>query len=183
MADKQDPSPIAGKTTKALSSLPLIKLIGDPLIAAAKAHAELSQVNLDTIKKYLNAEPQKLSFDFSDDQGTAKKVTVSVPLLALVQPPLLNIDKVVNEFTFDVSTLQDETRKTDGSLQGNASTAGVLRSFVDISLKGSLEQNKTRRNSYSEKGKLNIRVEASAAEPTEALKMIVESSLKSISIQ
>ncbi|WP_020613364.1 DUF2589 domain-containing protein [Sediminispirochaeta bajacaliforniensis] len=181
-----DTSPVpkdVSKTTKALRSLPLSKLIGDPLIAAAKAHAELSKMNLETIKKYAETEPQKLDFDFTDENGATKKVTVSVPLLALVQPPLLNINKVVNEFTFDVSTLQDETQQTDGSLKGNASVGGVLSSFVDLSLSGSLSQNTTRKNSYSERGKLNIRIEASGAEPTEALKMIVESSLTAITVK
>lgn len=170
-------------STKALNNLPLKKLIGDPLSAAAQAHLELTDANLEALKTYVVAGNIEFDFKYMDDADTNKTVTLNLPVMALVNLPLFSIDSLVNEFTFEVSTIQDQTEATDGNLRGSVSAGGFFSKFVDFNVEGGYTKKSSIQSTNSEKGKLHIRVEASRTGPTEALKMIMEAATKAITVK
>lgn len=168
-------------TTKALSDLPLDKLVGDPMIAAAKAQVEMAKSNLRSIKEM---EGQNETFEFQSDSGeSTQTTTITVPTIAVVEPTNLSIEEINSTFTFEVSTLQDETSTKEGSLKGSVSGSGLLSGLLGIEASGNLESKKSERSSYNERGKLNIQVRATRTGHSKAMQTIIDAALDAVVVQ
>lgn len=168
-------------TTKALNDLPLEKLIGEPLQAAAKAQLAMAQSNLEAMVKLASQPNQVVSLSKKEGNDT-KAISISVPVLAMVEPVNLSIEKLTSSFTFEVSTLQDEESMTSGSLKGSISGKGLLSGLLGVEASGNLEKNSTSKSSYSERGQLNISVLATRTGHTRAMQTILDAAFESISI-
>lgn len=171
---------------KTLDTLPLKKLIGEPLHAAAQAHLELSKANLEAIKGYVAQPNTDLQFNYKDKDSSGnevdKHINMSVPVMALADLPSFSIDTLVNEFTFEVSCIQDESSEKEGSLKGSASSGGFFSKFVDFNLEGGYTKKQRNQVTNTEKGKLNITVTANRTGPTQAMTMIMEAATKAIKV-
>ena len=165
--------------TKALNDLPLDKLISEPLNAAANAHVALSKANLAILKE-LSVENNTFEFTTKDPQNNEKKITVSVPTLAVVDLPCFSIDRLTNEFTFEVSTIQDSMEEKEGSLKGSASAGGFISKFVDFNLEAGYNKTNRTTSSNSERGKLNISVTATRTGYSKGMQTILDAAVKAI---
>ncbi|WP_428239556.1 DUF2589 domain-containing protein [Gynuella sp.] len=167
--------------TQALNDLPLVKLISEPLHAAAQAHVELSQANLKLLGDFIKQGNQTFNFAKEDQDGTKQNIAVTVPTIALVDIPFFSIDQLTNEFTFEVSSIQEVSDEKTGTLSGSASSAGFLSKFVDIKLEAGYNTTHKATTSNSERGKLNITVTASKGSPSKGMQTIIDAAIDAIS--
>ncbi|MDO6557617.1 DUF2589 domain-containing protein [Paraglaciecola chathamensis] len=178
-------------TTKALNELPLSKLIQEPLSAAAKAHLEISNANLEALINIASQPNQQFKFtsqfppggDGGGNPAPAATVVIDAPLVSLVDIPSFAITKIENNFSFEVSTIQEDLESKKGSLKGSASAGGLISKFVDFNLEAGYEKSASSRNTYNEKGKLNIHVTAVKVDAPKGLQTIIDAAIESITAQ
>ena len=168
-------------TTKALSDLPLDKLVGEPMIAAAKAQLQMAQSNLQSLQA-MNGQTETFNFEKSANSQTST-TTVTVPTMAVVEPANLAIEEVINNFTFEVSTLQEENDETEGCLKGSVSGSGLLSGLLGIEASGNLQSHSAERSSYNERGKLNIQVKATRTGHSKAMQTIIDAALDAVVVE
>ena len=168
--------------------LPMSDLIGQPLIAAAKAQGQLSNITQQFIKDvglddtgngsmsarsvdfafhtpvtntYLSSGPggQKVSVT----NTTLEKNDLHVPLLAIVNIPNLAVKKVTIDFSMEVKAASKATSSSDttGSISTQAKYAAWW-SPVTCSMKASVTTNKKSENvrTTDNSAKYNVHVEA-----------------------
>ncbi len=162
-----------------LSDLPLSRLISEPLIGAAKAQQMLSQNSIDYINQ-LSQDKEKVEINVDVDQGNGQVTTQTVSMSKLLASDLstLGITKVTNEFTFEISTIQTQSSSSQGELKGSASAGAFISKFVDISVNGSLNQQKSSKTTNSQRGTLNVQVEAERIPAPVGVQLIIDAALK-----
>lgn len=171
-------------TIQALNNLPLDKLIGEPLFAVAKAHMELSKNNIEILQNLSN-EPNK-TFTFTreepDSNGTpvTKTIAVTLPMLALIDIPNFTLDQFKNEFTFNVSSIQEDLETKKGTLSGSASAGGLISKFVDFKLEAGYDKTSSSKSTDSENGQLHITVTAKKTGQSVGMKNLMDAATKSI---
>jgi hypothetical protein len=147
-----------------LQALPLGFLLGAPMKAAIEAQALAAQTTADFITNVTlvtdpgTGDQSAVMVEFTYQQTipdpadpttfTTQDLTLSVPLLAIVQVPYLRIDRLSVSFEFkirDVQSVSNQTKITTGSGAENTTSAtgkqymgGGILSFLGLG-SGSLE--------------------------------------------
>jgi len=163
--------------------LPMSDLIGQPLIAAAKAQGQLSNITQQFIKDVGlqdtgNGSLSARSVDFafhtpvtntyvsggqSVTNTTLEKNDLHVPLLAIVNVPNLAVKRATIDFSMEVKSASKSTTSTDTT--GNISTEAKYAAWwspVTCSMKASVTTNKKSENvrTTDNSAKYNVHVEA-----------------------
>ena len=162
---------------RSLTNLPLDELIGAPLTACAKAQQLLAQTTVDFIRDVGlkendsgNAELKMVSFTYStnetDSNGDIQtaNVTISVPLLTIVNVPSLSIQTCDINFEMNVS----QTRTTNASASV-AADYNAWYSPVSVSFKGSVSSSSTK----SASAKYIVNVHAADNGPADGLTKVL----------
>jgi hypothetical protein len=164
--------------------LPMSDLIGQPLIAAAKAQGQLSNITQQFIKDVGlddtgsgSMSARSVDFKFNTPVTTTQvsagnpDVTttklepndLSVPILSIVNVPNLSVKKVTIDFAMEVKAASKATSSSDttGSISTQAKYAAWW-SPVTCSMKASVTTNKKSENvrTTDNSAKYNVHVEA-----------------------
>lgn len=171
--------------------LPMSDLIGQPLLAAAKAQGKLSTHTQQFINDVGLSKPDTggsvsaRSVDFAfkapvaQSDGSTKLVDdkLSVPLLSILNVPNLSVKKATVDFTMEVksSTVQTDSSETNVSVDTKASYSAWW-SPVSVEMKASVASNSksesTRKTDNS--AKYNVHVEARDDGPPEGLMKVLD---------
>jgi len=171
--------------------LPMSDLIGQPLLAAAKAQGKLSThtqqfINDVGLTSDGNGGPvsaRSVDFGFkapvAQSDGSTKLVDdkLSVPLLSILNVPNLSVKKATVDFTMEVksSTVQTDSSKTSVKVDTKASYSAWY-SPVSVEMKASVSSDSksesTRKTDNS--AKYNVHVEARDDGPPEGLMKVLD---------
>ena len=170
--------------------LPMSDLIGQPLLAAAKAQGKLSTHTQQFISdvglsdgKSGSVSARSVDFAFkapvAQSDGSTKLVDdkLSVPLLSILNVPNLSVKKATVDFTMEVksSTVQTDSSETNVSVDTKASYSAWW-SPVSVEMKASVSSNSksesTRKTDNS--AKYNVHVEARDDGPPEGLMKVLD---------
>lgn len=155
-------------------ALPLAYIISEPLSGAIKAQMQAAVATREYIE---NLKDQNVTFSCSktnkNGTPTGEKINVEAPLLAMVGIPHLRIDSMSVNFRYEIRhTMKNEIeKKYEAKLQ--AGTTGWLKSFVDVSLSGSVSSRTASESETNRSGCLEISLQASESEMPEGLKQIL----------
>ena len=155
--------------------LPMSDLISQPLIAAAQAQGQLSNITQQFIKDVgledgangLSARSVDFGFNspVTDAKGDTTLVNnkLSVPLLSIVNVPNLSVKKATVDFTMEVKSASKDTSSSDTT--GNISTSASYKSWwspVKCSMTASVTTNKKSESvrSTDNSAKYDVHVEA-----------------------
>ena len=156
--------------------LPMSDLISQPLIAAAQAQGQLSNITQQFIKDVgleedssggLSARSVDFGFNspVTNDSGDTTLVSnnLSVPLLSIVNVPNLSVKRATVDFTMEVKSASKDTSSSDTT--GSISTTAKYKSWwspVKCSMTASVTTNKKSESvrSTDNSAKYDVHVEA-----------------------
>lgn len=131
---------IQDDAVKQLGALPFGNIIGGPLVAAIEAQAKAARSTVEFIESVAFAplaegsdantvrEVQNIRFQYEskDPEGEFQKVTLTVPLLAIVPIPYIRIDDMTIQFKANISaeTASADTTKKSTETNVNANVTG-----------------------------------------------------------
>lgn len=156
--------------------LPMSDLISQPLIAAAQAQGQLSNITQQFIKDVgleedANGGLSARSVDFgfnspvtsADGDTTLVSNKLSVPLLSIVNVPNLSVKRATVDFTMEVKSASKDTSSSDTT--GSISTTAKYKSWwspVKCSMTASVTTNKKSESvrSTDNSAKYDVHVEA-----------------------
>ena len=156
--------------------LPMSDLISQPLIAAAQAQGQLSNITQQFIKDVgledngsggLSARSVDFNFNSpetsADGDTTLTPNNLSVPLLSIVNVPNLSVKKATVDFTMEVKSASKDTSSSD--VTGNISTSASYKAWwspVKCSMTASVTTNKKSESvrSTDNSAKYDVHVEA-----------------------
>lgn len=163
--------------------LPMESLIGGPLEAAARAQVNLARGTADFIKAVgFHADDSVRSIDFKyeatdqRDDGTPylKEVTVTVPMLAVVPIPNLQIDTV--DVTFDMQVKESVVEQTE-SKAGSSSTRETEER---VKVYGETASHRENTRSTDNSAKYHVEVHASNHGMPEGLQRVIDMMASSV---
>ncbi len=182
---------MADNVAKEFNDLDMSLLIGGPLKAACEAQVLLSKATADFITgvcmndagdKNLKARTVDFSFDrvrFDEEKNeeVTEKVSLNVPMLAIVKVPALGVEDV--DITFDMEVKSSEASKnTVASTTEHDSTVGFkfgLGAFhTDIHVKGTVSTNKENTRNTDNSAKYHVQVHASQGSLPEGLSRVLD---------
>ncbi len=157
------PDPIA-----TLASIPFGVLIGDPLVAAIQAEAQAAASTL-TFVNSLGSSTMTFTYD-KIVQGTSglpeeQQVTITVPTLALVRPPVLRVESVDIEFLAKINTMEYSEKSTQFDIGGSLEFrqrwfGGGVALRVSAAYQSKTRDGNTRTDDYS----ISVKVHAGQAD-------------------
>lgn len=160
------------------SGLDTEMLIGGPLIAVTQAQSLLAQSTADFINKVGfddNGHMRMLAFDYQrqsvDDNGNSNSeaMRVSVPMLAIVPIPNLQIDEV--NILFDMEVKQEKKDELSQDMDVSASKGACVGVFK-ASISGSVSSHESNTRNPDESKKYHVDVRAT--ETPEGLSKVLE---------
>ena len=170
--------------------LPMADLIGEPLLAAARAQGKLAGVTQHFIHdiglngtKSTGFSARTVDFKFqspvTDSKGNTTLVDndLHVPLLAIVNVPNLSIKKATVDFTMEVkASSQDSTKsKTDASVSTTAKySAWWSPVSVQMTAKVSTSNSHENVRKTDNSAKYDVHVEARDDGPPEGLMKVLD---------
>lgn len=173
---------MANPTGSTIKSLPIEYMVASPLLAAIKAHVMAAKAYADFFTSVCLFEDGgvrmiRLTYEESerDDAGnpTGKsfKRVVDVPFFAMVPMPSFGMDKVNVDFELEINTMEEAKQATDASLE-----AGFSYGFGPwgVSVKGKVSHHRESTRKTDTRSKYSFHVEASRAEPPEALTRVLD---------
>lgn len=183
------------------TGLPMKDLIGGPLEAACTSQVKLAQATADFIKNVgfydENGVTKTRVADFSfkrhkvtgqDELGhdiiEDEDVSLSVPMLAIVNVPSLQIDEV--DITFDMevksSTSHTDTSSKSGSFSGSG-RVGWGPFSVSVSISGSIASHQENTRKSDNSAKYHVAVHASQMGTPEGLSRVLDIIASSVAPQ
>lgn len=155
-------------------ALPLAYMISEPLNGAIKAQMQAAVSTREYIE---TLKEQSVTFSCSKtSQGGApsnKKINVEAPLLAMVGIPHLRIDSLSVNFRYEIRHTMKNKMEKNHEAELQAGTTGWLKSFVDVSLSGSVSSRAASESETNRSGSLDISLQASESEMPEGLRQIM----------
>ena len=171
--------PVASTVSPAeFSKIPLDFIIATPLLTTIEAHKVAAETTLQFINE-LNDPAKKVEFDTTvtetDDKGvvTSKERKITVPLLALVKVPSLNFDSLSVSFSYNISQVYTEKKKTASQANLEVGTSPFISKFVNAKLSGSIEHTSNRENTANRGGTLDVKVHVSESPLPAGLQKII----------
>jgi len=169
--------------------LPMSDLISQPLLAAAKAQGQLSNVTQQFIKdvglKENNGSFEARSVDFkfkspvTDKKGntTLADNDLSVPLLSIVNVPNLSVKQATVDFTMEVKSSSCDTTKS--STDASVSTTAKYKAWwspVSVEMTASVATSNSHENvrKTDNSAKYDVHVEARDDGPPEGLMKVLD---------
>ncbi|HEY5746648.1 MAG TPA: DUF2589 domain-containing protein [Chryseolinea sp.] len=107
---------------------------------------------------------------------------ISVPLITLVKVPSLNFDSLSVSFNYNISQISKEVNTSSQSAKLEVGTTGILKSFVNASLVGSVEHSRTRETTSNRGGSLEIKLNVSEAAMPAGLQKILDALVENIEL-
>lgn len=163
-----------------LQSLPIDTMIAGPLLAAVAAQIRASHAYKEFVETVglEDGKPVMIPFEYVEDVLNSEGAVVdqrvrkfSVPLLALVSHPNVNIDTVAIEFDLTIENLEQSTSSTQGEA-GIEGSAGWGPFSVKIHGKVSHKSEQTRKTDT--RAKYSIKVSASRSGPPEGMMRVLD---------
>lgn len=174
------------------SGLPMDQLIGGPLTAACDSQLRLAKSTADFIEQigfYEESGVRKTrTADFSftkhvitgkDELGNdihdKEDISLSVPMLAIVNIPSLMIDEVDITFDMEVKSSESSNESSDsaGSFSGSASV-GFGPFSASVSISGSVSSHSENTRSSDNSAKYHVSVHATQAGTPEGLSRVLD---------
>lgn len=151
-----------------LAALDFYALIKEPLVAAIQAEAEAALVTLN----FVNALGSTTStFEYETvEQGTTtgsqtKNVTIKVPTLALVRPPMLRVESVDIEFLAKINTVEYRENSTQFDLNSSLEFGARWRwGYVGLKVSAAYQQKTREGNTRTEDYSMSVKVHAGQGE-------------------
>lgn len=178
--------PVPSMVTPAeFAKIPLDFIIATPLLTTIEAHKAAASTTLnfvESIKDKSSVFTVTVKETGADGKTSEVEKEISVPLLAIVKIPSLTFDSLSISFTYNIS--QVCTQK-EGSLQKaelKAATKGILASFIDASLTGSIEHSRTTENVASRGGSLEVKLHVSETQIPAGLEKIINAMVENINV-
>jgi len=163
--------------SRGLRSLPIDHLIAAPLVASAKAQGQLAMITADFIEEVGFDENGKVEYvEFSyemvnaDGDSTNTEVSLSVPLIAIVNVPSLSVKEVTIDFEMEIKTSTSSERSSEVNLSAKVS-AGWLTGRA--SFEGSVGTSKQTKRSTNQTATYTINVNA-RDDPPEGLSKVLD---------
>jgi hypothetical protein len=174
--------------------LPMENLIGGPLSAAVKANFDAAKSTADfiqtvgfdqvmdpTTKQMSPGKPRMVDFSFErpNNDETGKRVVdlvkISVPMLAIVPIPSLQVDLIDIVFDMEVksSTTSENNSAKSGSLE--ASVSGGFAGFTaSVKINGSISTSEKNTRSSDTSAKYHVQVKATSKPLPEGLARVLD---------
>ncbi len=159
--------------------LPMGDLIGGPLMAACEAQVRLANATADFIKVVgfmpPTAEEMKkdsravgdirtVSFKYdrpTEDGSGSERVSIDVPLLAVVKIPSLAVNKVDITFDMEVKNSERQAESTDTKAEVQASVSGGWGPVkASVKMTGSVASHKENTRQTDQSAKYHVEVHA-----------------------
>lgn len=169
-------------------------LIGGPLSAAVKANFDAAKSTADfiqtvgfeqvmdpTSKQLVPGKPRMVDFSFErpNNDETGKRVVdlvkVSVPMLAIVPIPTLQVDVIDIIFNMEIksSTSSEDTSAKSGSLE--ASVSGGFGAFsASVKINGSISSSEKNTRTSDTSAKYHVEVKATSKPLPEGLSRVLD---------
>jgi len=170
------------------TGLPMADLIGTPLKAACDAQVQLARSTYEFIRDvgFDGEKTRNADFSFTRHVVTGKdaigndvmdqqKVSLEVPVLAIVNVPSLMVDQVDISFDMEVRSSESSSETEDKSFasKGSASLGwGFFKASVEMSGSVASHKENTRRSDNS--AKYHVSVHASQAGTPEGLNRVLD---------
>jgi hypothetical protein len=173
-------SNIGQATGAALQSLPIHKMISAPLMAAIQAQVQASHAYKDFVETVglENGRAVMIPFEYTEDQvdeagNVVSTITrkMSVPLLALVSHPNINVEEIDIEFEMTIETQESEHSETSGE-GGFEAKIGWGPFSVKVHGKVSHKSEQTRKTDT--RAKYSISVRGKRAGPPEGMMRVLD---------
>ncbi len=177
------------------TGLPMADLIGTPLKAACDAQVQLARSTYEFIRDvgFDGEKTRNADFSFTRHVVTGKdaigndvmdqqKVSLEVPVLAIVNVPSLMVDQVDISFDMEVRSSESSSETEDKSFasKGSASLGwGFFKASVEMSGSVASHKENTRRSDNS--AKYHVSVHASQAGTPEGLNRVLDIIANSVS--
>ncbi len=177
------------------TGLPMADLIGTPLKAACDAQVQLARSTYEFIRDVGFDGEKTRNADFSfvrhvvtgkdalgNDVMDQQKVSLEVPVLAIVNVPSLMVDQVDISFDMEVRSSESSSETEDKSFasKGSASIGwGFFKASVEMS--GSVASHKENTRGSDNSAKYHVSVHASQAGTPEGLSRVLDIIANSVS--
>lgn len=161
-----------------LGSIPYGTLIGSPMTAAVEAQALAAQSSVNFIKAvgfdgatedeaFGNVRQVTFEFQKTATDGTARTISLNVPILTIVPIPFLRIEDMTIDFTSKISEEMVKKTGSSNSVDFNTEVSGSYGAFfspVKVKFKAGLSakhsSTRSTSNRYSTEHTININVRA-----------------------
>ena len=180
------------KMQNQFSGLPMDQLIGGPLTAACDSQLKLAKSTSDFIQQIGFYDDNGLSksrtADFSfernivtgkdalgNDIHEAETVKLSVPMLAIVNVPTLQVDEV--DITFDMEVKSSESHSDGVDTEASMSASGRVGwgpISASVSISGSVSAHSENTRSSDNSAKYHVRVHACQTGTPEGLSRVLD---------
>lgn len=180
---KENPSVV---TPAEFAKIPLDFVIATPLLTTIEAHKVAAETTLRFVNE-LNDKNKTIKFETTvtetDENGKtqAKGKQIEVPLLAVVKVPSLNFDSLSVSFNYNISQVYKETNVNKQSANLEVGTTGLLSSFINAKLSGSIEHTASRENTANRGGTLEVKVHVSESPLPAGLQKVINAITENIS--
>ena len=169
-----------------LTSLPLEKLIGAPLMSASMAQVQLSKATCDFIEQVGfdpsgNLKMITMNLTERDVSGVVRDVSMNIPLLTIINTPCLAIQNVSIDLVVEVDAMTEKKdtsasdRTTEFGLQAQAGYRGWgFNASVQTSYKTTAKLSSTTANNdkLNTKAKYSVHLEAENRQPVGLTKLL-----------
>jgi Protein of unknown function (DUF2589) len=174
--------PTPGDTLAALDFYALIK---EPMVAAIQAEADAALVTVNFVNMLGAATTtftyDKVVQDSTSGFPTTKSVTLTVPTLALVRPPVLRVETVDIEFLAKINTVEYREASTQVDVNGSLEFGARWRwGHVGLRVSAAYQQKTREGNTRTEEYSMSVKVHAAQGQISEGLARVfalLESSL------
>ncbi|MDR3020446.1 MAG: DUF2589 domain-containing protein [Treponema sp.] len=169
-----------------INSLPIDRMISEPLSAAIRAQAQMSMAMaqfIDTVGITKDGDIRMVTFkydeDLQNDAGGFERKTryIQAPFLAMTGIPNLAVETVNIDFELEVKTAEHDTSKTESEIK-NETEAKWSRWWSPVSastkITGSVSHSREQTRSTDTRAKYSFNVTARKQVPPEAFMRIIE---------
>jgi len=172
-----------------INSLPIEKMISEPLTAAIKAQAQMSMAMaqfIDTVGITKDGEIRMVTFKYEEEMANSdpknpkpEKVTryIQAPFLAMTGIPNLAVESINVDFELEVKTAETDTSKSESKFTNETDAKwGSWWSPGSVSTKftGSVTNSRETTRSTDTRAKYSFNVSARKQQPPEAFMRIVD---------
>ncbi len=155
-----------------LQSLPLPMIISAAMNGIVSAQAISAKTTADFLKS--TSGQVEFSAELANgDGGAPKKVSISVPELAVVPVPSLRVDSATIHFNFEIKEFVSETKSNDANGSLTAGTTGFLKSIVSANISGSISHKNSSESTMNRSGMLDITIHLSEPPLPEGLSKVL----------
>ncbi len=166
---------MADKASEVLNALNYEHIIGTPINAIYKAASQNAADYIDFIKTTLDENGKPISVTFTktikDSQGVDRDVEVTVPMLAIVEHPAMNIVNAVVELNVEVS--DSFTQDINASLEAETEMKAGWGPF-SISVRAKVSASYAQSRKTDTRAKHHIRVEMEQKGAPETMMRVID---------